>query len=246
MAVNVNVESILFFDIETAPLTASFSELSEDMQHLWADKAAKLQHSMPDRFNEQMTMDEQYRNAGVYAEFARVVCISVGFLNGGTFRVKSFYGENEYELLCGFKSMLDTAFDIRRPKALRFLCGHNIKEFDVPFVCRRMLINGIQLPEVLNIAGKKPWETSFIDTLELWKFGDFKSYTSLKTLTTIFGIPTPKDDIDGSQVRNVFYEEHDVERIATYCQKDVVATARVYLRMQLLPTISDESILYVK
>lgn len=112
-----------------------------------------------------------------------------------------------------------------------FVCGHNIKEFDIPFICRRMLVNGITIPESLNVSGKKPWETSFIDTLELWKFGDFKNYTSLKLLTAILGIPTSKDDIDGSQVASVYYNDKDINRISHYCEKDVVATAQVYLRL---------------
>lgn len=248
MAEKIDIQSILFFDIETVPLTASFAELNEEMQHLWADKAAKLQRSMPERFSAEIPIEEQFNNAGTYAEFARVACISVGYfadVEGETyFRVKSFYNDNEAVLLQEFKQMIEVAFSYKN--RLRYLCGHNIKEFDVPFICRRMLVNGIELPSVIDVAGKKPWETGFVDTLELWRFGDFKNYTSLKTLTAIFGIPTPKDDIDGSQVRDVYYNEHDIERIATYCQKDVVATARVYMRMRLLPFVTEEKIIIVK
>lgn len=248
MAEKLDVKSILFFDIETVPLTASFSELNEELQHLWADKAQRLQRSMPDRFSAEVPVEEQFNNAGTYAEFARVACISVGFfadVDGETcFRVKSFYNDDEAVLLQEFKRMIDAAFSYKG--RLRYLCGHNIKEFDVPFICRRMLVNGIELPSVIDVAGKKPWEVGFVDTLELWRFGDYKNYTSLKTLTAIFGIPTPKDDIDGSQVRNVYYEEHDLERIATYCQKDVVATARVYMRMRMLPFVAEDKIIIVK
>lgn len=248
MAEKLDVKSILFFDIETVPLTASFSELNEELQHLWADKAQRLQRSMPDRFSAEVPVEEQFNNAGTFAEFARVACISVGFfadVDGEIcFRVKSFYNDDEAVLLQEFKRMIEAAFSYKG--RLRYLCGHNIKEFDVPFLCRRMLVNGIELPSVIDVAGKKPWEVGFVDTLELWRLGDYKNYTSLKTLTAIFGIPTPKDDIDGSQVRNVYYEEHDIERIATYCQKDVVATARVYMRMRMLPFVPEEKIIIVK
>jgi DNA polymerase elongation subunit (family B) len=144
------------------------------------------------------------------------------------FRTKSFAGDDEQKLLNDFAELLAKFCSTKE----HTLCGHNIKEFDIPYICRRLLINNIQLPAVLQIAGKKPWEISFIDTLELWKFGDYKNYTSLKLLTAIFGIPTPKDDIDGSQVAEVYYKEKNIERIALYCQKDVVATAQVFLRMQ--------------
>ena len=126
------------------------------------------------------------------------------------------------------------------------LCGHNIKEFDIPFICRRTLINGLALPQIFQISGKKPWEISFIDTLELWKFGDFKNYTALKLLTAVFGIPTPKDDIDGSQVATVFYKENDIERISLYCQKDVLATAQVFLKLNGLELIKSNNIQFIR
>ncbi len=227
----VSLDKILFFDIETAPMVESFDALSEEMQHLWAEKYQKLQDRDPVRYAS--TPDDDWMQAAVFAEFSRVVCISVGFCyipkgeREWHLRTKSFCGTDERRILADFLELVGSFM----VSPYHNLCGHNIKEFDIPFVCRRALINGLQLPDALQIAGKKPWEVHFLDTLELWKFGDFKSYTSLKTLTAVFGIPTPKDDIDGSQVGRVYYEERDLQRISTYCQKDVVATAQVFLRM---------------
>lgn len=221
---------ILFFDIETVPQTAVFEDLSEEMQHAWDEKFNRLQTVIPDKYAGK-TSDWGFENgAGVYSEFAKIVCISVGVIyfkgRGKYIRLKSYAGDDEARILKDFGNMI-SHFAVTNQ---HFLCGHNIKEFDVPFVCRRMLINGIQIPSVLDVRGKKPWETTFLDTLEIWKFGDYKNYTSLKLLCAVFHIPTPKDDIDGSEVAGVYYKEHDVGRIATYCQKDVLATAQLFLR----------------
>ena len=182
---------------------------------------------------------------GIYSEFAKIVCISVGFMhydNGRRLmRTKSFAGDDEAQLLRDFSDMASRFLRTREHR----ICGHNIKEFDVPFICRRMLVNGLPLPSILDVAGRKPWETPFIDTMELWKFGDFKSFTSLKLLCAIFGIPTPKDDIDGSEVAAVYYDTHDVHRIAVYCEKDVVATAQVFLRMNGIGQLAPDDITHV-
>jgi len=215
-------DDILFLDIETVPQEKSFEDVNESLQALW-DKKSKYFRK------EDETPSDVYQRAGIYAEFGKIVCISVGIIHNvdgtKTFRVKSYAGADEKALLNDFAVMLSRSRQ-------KYLCGHNIKEFDVPFMARRMLINGIKLPESLNIAGKKPWEVNFIDTLDLWKFGDYKHYTSLNLLTNIFGIPSPKDDIDGSEVARVFYEENDIERIAVYCEKDVLATAQLFLRFK--------------
>ncbi len=215
-------DDILFLDIETVPQEKSFEDVEETLQELW-DKKSKYFRK------EDESPADVYQRAGIYAEFGKIVCISVGFIHTvnsvKTFRVKSYAGDDEKKLLSDFANMLNRSRQ-------KFLCGHNIKEFDVPFIARRMLINGIKLPESLNIAGKKPWEVNFIDTLDLWKFGDYKHYTSLNLLTNIFGIPSPKDDIDGSEVARVFYEEGDIDRIARYCEKDVLATAQLFLRFK--------------
>ena len=237
------LDKILFLDIETVPQTASIDELSPEMKHLWEDKFAIIKARMPEKYSEEATADYGYQNgAGIYAEFAKSVCISVGVIyfkgNEKHIRTKSFAGDDEVKLLREF-ALMASKFLV---SAQHYVCGHNIKEFDIPFICRRMLVNGITIPNALDVSGKKPWETSFIDTLELWKFGDFKNYTSLKLLTAIFGIPTPKDDIDGSQVASVYYNEQDVNRISLYCEKDVVATAQVYLRLCGEQTILPEHI----
>ncbi len=237
-----SLDKILFFDIETAPVVEHYEMLSDAMQHLWEEKFARLRQQLPQRYEQYETASEGWEQASIYAEFGRVVCISVGFCymkdKEWHLRTKSFCGDDERQLLIDFLELLGR-FMIT---PYHNLCGHNIKEFDVPYVCRRAIINGLGLPDVLNVAGKKPWEVKFIDTMELWKFGDYKSYTSLKTLTALFGIPTPKDDIDGSEVGRVYYKERDIERISVYCQKDVVATTQVFLHLMNEPHILPENI----
>jgi len=228
-------EDLLFIDIETVPAFQSFNLLSDSMQELWDKKSAYFR-------KDEQTAAEAYERAGIYAEFGRIICISVGIIlqrNGKRFfRLKSFFNHDEKIVLTEFGKML-TAFAADNNKNI---CGHNIKEFDLPYICRRMLINGIRIPAILDIAGKKPWEVKFVDTLELWKFGDFKNFTSLNLLTNIFNIPSPKDDIDGSQVAKVYYEEGNLDRIATYCEKDVLATAQLFLRFRGDELIDNENI----
>lgn len=237
-----SLDKILFFDIETAPVVERATDLSLELQDRWAEKYATLQRSSPAKYTTDPVTD--WQQAGIYAEFGRIVCISVGLCvyypseDEYHLRTKSFYGTDERSILSGFFSLL-ARFMVT---PYHNLCGHNSKEFDIPYICRRALINGVQLPDCLQIAGKKPWEVPFLDTMALWRFGDNKSFTSLKLLTALFGIPTPKDDIDGSEVANVYYHEHNVERISLYCEKDVVATAQVYLRLNGLPLIRKENI----
>lgn len=238
-----DLPKIMFLDIETVPQKADISEIPENLAHLWEEKYNLIRKRMPEKYTDETSAAEAFANsAGIYSEFGKIVCISVGFIYFKGlemhFRTKSFAGDNEKTILDDFTQLL-TKFCTTKEHTL---CGHNIKEFDIPYICRRMLINGISLPSVLQISGKKPWEISFIDTLELWKFGDYKNYTSLKLLTAIFGIPTPKDDIDGSQVAGVYYKEKDIERIAVYCQKDVVATTQVFLRMHNIQGFKTENI----
>lgn len=232
---NYKPEDILFLDIETVPQFESFELLPDAHKELWTAKAARI--SKPDD-----PMEEVYQRAGIYAEFGKIICISVGLMVNKNkrlfFRVKSFAGDNEKELLLDFVDMLDK-FSAKRNATL---CAHNGKEFDFPYIARRCLINGIDLPKILRIAGKKPWEVKFLDTMELWKFGDHKHYTSLNLLTHIFDIPTPKDDIDGSQVAQVYYKEKDLERIVKYCEKDVLAVAQLYLRYNNRPLIDENNI----
>ena len=185
------------------------------------------------------------KKAGIMAEFAKVVCISVGYLfkekGENHFRIKSFYGDEEKELLSDFILLLNKEFNTKS----HLLCAHNGKEFDFPFLARRILVNGLKLPKLLDIAGKKPWEVNHLDTMELWRFGDYKHYTSIKLLSALFNIPTPKDDIDGSQVARVYYEEKDLERIKTYCQKDTLTVAQLLLKYKGEDLIKEENIEFV-
>lgn len=222
----VRLDKILFLDIETVPQTYEFQDVDDKTRELFEAKTRFMQ-------NDEKSYEQLYNNrAGIYAEFGKIVCISVGFVNdtstGNQIRMKSFYHDDEETLLLQFKKLLDEHYN--SPHSI--LCGHNAKEFDFPYICRRMLIHGIKLPSVLNIAGKKPWEIAHIDTMELWKFGDFKAYTSLALLCHVFQIPTPKDDISGADVARVYYEENDLERIKVYCEKDVVALIQLFIKMR--------------
>ena len=223
---NVNIRNILFLDIENAPQHPSFDLVPNDWKDLWAKKAEVL---LRNRENE--TVESIYGRAGIYAEFGKVICISCGVVQGnGSGRkilLKSFYGDDEKLLLIEFVDMLKKwAFDNSK-----FLCAHNGKEFDFLFLYHRLIIKGNQINHVLNSAGKKPWEVNHLDTMELWKFGDYKNYTSLNLLAYSLGIPTPKDDLDGSMVGDVYWKERNILRIVTYCQKDVVTVAQVFLRL---------------
>ncbi|WP_299186073.1 3'-5' exonuclease [uncultured Aquimarina sp.] len=233
----INLEHVLFLDIETVPEQENFDKLTDEKKYLWADKT-KYQRK------EEFSPEEFYDRAGIWAEFGKIVCISVGYFafKGETrsFRTTSFYGE-EKQLLVDFKNLLETHFN--HPHHL--LCAHNGKEFDFPYIARRMIIHNISLPFKLNLFGKKPWEVPHLDTLDLWKFGDYKHYTSLKLLTNILGIPSPKDDIDGSQVRQVYYEENDIDRIVIYCEKDTVAVAQILLRLRQEELLDDDEVVSV-
>ena len=226
------VNNILFLDIETAPQHPSFEHMPDEWKELWIRKAGSLLKS-----REEETVESIYARAGIYAEFGKIICISCGLVTGTgdqkKLHLKSFYGDDEQELLSSFGEMLNR-WQNESPKRL---CAHNGKEFDFPYISRRMIINRLPLPEILNFSGKKPWEIPHLDTMELWKFGDFKSFTSLNLLAHALGIPTPKDDIDGSMVGDVYWKEHDLERIAHYCQKDVVTVAQIYLRIMGQPLI---------
>jgi uncharacterized protein YprB with RNaseH-like and TPR domain len=240
MLENVSPDHILFLDIETVPQRASYDDLEEEGRELWGRKAENLRKTELD------TPATLYHRAGIYAEFGKIVCISTGYLarKGGKerqFRIKSFYGDDERKLLQEFGALLDAHFNT----AQHLLCAHNGKEFDFPYMARRFLVNGLPLPGILDIAGKKPWEVRHLDTMELWKFGDFKSYTPLNLLASIFGIRSPKDDIDGSMVWFVYWKEKNLDRIVTYCQKDVVTVAQILLRMRGDALLKDDEIAIV-
>lgn len=237
MIKRINLEHILFLDIETVPQHQYFDDLDDTSKALWEQKSQYQR-------KEDLSAEEFYERAGIWAEFGKIVCISVGYFvlknNARNFRVTSFYGE-EIKILTDFKNLLETHFN----KSHHLLCAHNGKEFDFPYIARRMIINKIDIPFKLDLFGKKPWEVPHLDTLELWKFGDYKTFTSLKLMAHVLGIPSPKDDIDGSEVCKVFYEEKDIERIVVYCEKDTVTVAQILLRLRNEDILLDSEILSV-
>ena len=237
MISKIHLENILFLDIETVPEVQHFSELDETKQALW-------EHKSQYQRKENETAEDFYQRAGIWAEFGKIVCISVGYFtfkgDVRNFRVTSFFG-NEVKILKDFKNLIMAHFS----ETKHLLCAHTGKEFDFPYIARRMIINHIELPYKLNLFGKKPWEVPHLDTLDLWKFGDYKTYTSLKLLTNVLGIPSPKDDIDGSEVYSVFYEENDIDRIVTYCEKDTVAVAQIFLRLRGDELLHENEIIHI-
>ena len=237
MIEKINLNNILFLDIETVPEHQNYGILDEETRYLW-------EHKTQYQRKDEVSAEDFYERAGIRAEFGKIITISVGyFVNKGdirNFRVTSFWGD-EKKILNDFSNLLNTHF----MGAQHMLCGHNAKEFDIPFIARRMIIKGIALPNKLNLFGKKPWEVPHLDTLELWKFGDYKHFTSLKLLTKVLGIPSPKDDIDGSEVAHVFYVEDNIDRIITYCEKDVIAVAQIFLRLRREDLLIDDEIIHV-
>jgi 3'-5' exonuclease len=250
---NLDLTKILFLDIECVSEKAHFDELDERLQYLWHRKAKSL-GALPKEVEEdspeyQTALANSYREkAAIYAEFGKIICISVGVIarekdTPMTIRLKSFADHDEKVVLEQFSSLINKSFS---DPSRHSLCGHNIKEFDIPYICRRLMKHQMPLPNMLNLHGKKPWDTNyFIDTLVLWKFGDFKSFTSLSLLCAIFDIPTPKDDIDGSQVGRVYWDDDDLPRISVYCQKDVLAVAQVLLYLQQMPLLAEEAVIIV-
>lgn len=236
MLKSLDLSQVMVIDIETVPQYSSFHDVPPNLQELWELKT-HFQRSTD------QSAEEFYEKAGILAEFGKIICISLGIFSyqdkAYSLRIKSISGDDEKEILEQFSSLLE-----KQVPTLMF-CAHNGKEFDYPYLCRRLLVNGIEIPVQLQISGKKPWEVNHLDTMELWKFGDYKHYTSLNLLATILNIPTPKDDIDGSQVRQVYYEEKNLDRIVTYCQKDVVTTAQVLLKFKGMDIISAENITIV-
>ncbi len=237
MLEKIRLNHILFLDIETVPQEEYFDSLDDEMKALWE---LKTQYQRKDEYSPEAFYDR----AGIWAEFGKIVCLSVGYFilksDCRTFRVTSFFGE-EAKILKDFNNLLSNYFE--GPQFV--LCGHNAKEFDFPFIARRMIVNGIPLPSKLNLFGKKPWEIAHLDTMELWKFGDYKHYTSLKLLSKILGIPTSKDNIDGSQVGEVFYKEKNIDRIVTYCEKDVIAVAQILLKLRREDLLCEDEIIHV-
>jgi predicted PolB exonuclease-like 3'-5' exonuclease len=235
----IDLTQILVLDIETVPQYPSFTDLPENWQYLWSKKAATLLNL------ESQSESDVYPRAGIYAEFGKIICISCGFFSSAgrsyQFRVKSFYGDDEAKILSEFNHMLLRHFS----DPANSLCAHNGKDFDYPYIARRCLLNGLEIPDLLNTAGKKPWEIKLLDTMELWKFGDYKNFTSLELLAASFGIPTPKDDIDGSMVWTVYWNDKDLERIKKYCEKDVITVAQLLLKFKNEAMLEPEQIIMV-
>jgi len=245
----VDIANVLFLDVETVPGHADYEALSEEMQELWYVKSRSITRKSRDELSMDEAAELYFDRAGIFAEFGKIICISVGVVhrsredNRLRVRLTSFANKDEAQLLRDFGKMLGQYYnDPNR----HFLCGHNIKEFDIPYICRRMVVHQLELPELLNISGKKPWETKYLlDTMELWKFGDFKNFTSLRLLAALLGFPSPKDDIDGSQVGRIFWEDGDLERIAHYCEKDVLATVQLLLRYKRMPILEEDQVQHV-
>ena len=244
---NLDLTKVLFLDIETVSEHATYDHLDETFQGLWKLKTRQVLRQYDEPITEEQAVAAYPEKAGIYAEFGKIICISVGIvtrIKGQLgIRLKSFASDDEAELLRDFAKMVNQYYN--NPNQ-HFFCGHNLREFDVPYMCRRMLINQIELPRTMDISGKKPWETKhLLDTLEMWKFGDYKSYTSLELLAALFNIPTPKDDIDGSMIGDIYYHDQNLERIKEYCQKDVITLASIFLRMNNKPSLKKEEVIIV-
>lgn len=239
-----DLTDILFLDIETVSEQSVLEEVRPELANVWKHKSKRFYQEDDERSEDEFAADHYVDRAGIFAEFSKIVCISVGYLkkNGKsyTLRVKSFASHDEKELLEEFCQLMDRHFD---NPSKHYLCGHNIQEFDIPFICRRLVINNMDLPRLLNISGKKPWQVAHIyDTMVMWRFGDYKNYTSLSLLTAALKIPSPKDDISGSEVGSVYWHDNDLERIVTYCEKDVVAVVQIALRYAGCDLLEEEDI----
>ena len=238
MNLKIKMTHVLFLDIETVPQEQFWSDVPKTTKELYAQKTAyqRKENVFPKDF---------YERAGIWAEFGKIICISVAYFTEREkqrhLRVSSFYGDHEKQILLDFKKLLDTHFN----KSTHLLCAHNGKEFDFPYIARRMIIHQIELPSKLNLFGKKPWEVPHLDTMELWKFGDYKHYSSLQLLTSTLGIPSPKEDIQGSDVASVYYKEKNLERIVRYCENDTIAVAQLLLRFNNDQLVEKDEIIKV-
>ncbi len=236
--INPATENLLFIDIETAPQFAEFTGVPAPLQKLWEEKMVRQRI-----LKENETIPESYNRAGLYAEFGKVICIVTGFFEKDTFQLRSFSGDDEKKVLLEFSAFLEKFTEHRKPQPIQ-LCAHNGKEFDYPYIARRMLINKVVIPSILDNSGKKPWEVSLIDTLELWKFGDYKAFTSLNLLAYIFGLPSPKQELDGSKVGSTYWQKRDLESIVKYCCTDVVTLANVYLCLKGNEPFNENIVVY--
>ena len=249
MLEKLDIANVLFLDIETVSAQATYQTLDDRFKALWRIKCKSILRNYDEEVEEEQAEVLYGERAAIFAEFGKIVCISVGIIVRNAdksfgVRLKSFANDDEAILLQDFSKLIEQFYN---NPTKHYFCGHNIREFDMPYICRKMVVNQLVLPKILDIGGKKPWETKyFLDTMELWKFGDYKSYTSLNLLTALFGIPSPKDDIDGSQVGKTYWEEKALDRIATYCEKDVLAVVQLLLKYKRLPLLEAAQIIHVE
>ena len=237
----IDIKNTLIIDIETVSATHSFNELDDRLKKQWDRKAALI------RNEENLDSEELFfERAGIYAEFGKIICIAFGMYaktetgNLGL-RIKAYGSQNEKEVLLNFKDLIDNKLD----RENLILCAHNGKEFDYPYLCRRYLVNEMAIPFALQIAGKKPWEIKHMDTMEIWKFGERKNYTSLDLLAAIFNIDSSKVKMDGSMVNKVYYQDNDLDKIVEYCKEDVLVTANLLLKLNLMPAIARKDVVFV-
>jgi predicted PolB exonuclease-like 3'-5' exonuclease len=245
----IDISNVLFLDVECVSEKPTYEDLNDDFKKLWQMKSKQVLRKYDEEVTEEAAAALYPEKAAIFAEFGKIVCISVGFVTRRAtdkklvIRLKSYADDDEKALLQSFCELLTQHY---KDPYKHYLCGHNIKEFDIPYICRRMVINQLPFPKMLDIQGKKPWETKhLLDTMELWKFGDRKSYTSLKMLAAVLGFPSPKDDIDGSEVGRVYWENKELDRIAIYCEKDVLATAQLFFKFKLMPIMEEDQIIFV-
>jgi DNA polymerase elongation subunit (family B) len=244
----VDIVNVLFLDIETVSESRSYDDLTDEFKKLWKLKARGVLKKYDEEITDEEAADSYAERAGIFAEFGKICCISVGIVTRNKegemkVRIKSYADHDERRVLEDFSKLLNLHFNNSKK---HYFCGHNIKEFDIPYICRRMLIHQMEFPDLLDISGKKPWDLEYmLDTLTLWKFGDFKNYTALKVLTACFGIPSPKDDIDGSEVGKTYWELDDLERIAVYCEKDVLAVVHLLMKYKLMPLLEGDAVQFV-
>ncbi len=235
------LKNILFLDIETVSCAPDYESLDDRLKPLWLKKADFL------RNEEGLTPEELFfKKAGIYSEFGKIITIGIGYFTQTEsgelgFRVKSLSSDDEKDVLLDFKNLMENKLDQNKIS----LCAHNGKEFDFPYLCRRLLINQMEIPEILNLSGKKPWEVRHLDTIEMWKFGDRKNYTSLDLLAAIFNISSSKKDIDGTMVNHVYFVEKDLKKIADYCRNDVVVTSQIYLKLKHFLELNPDNITWL-
>lgn len=244
-----------FVDTETIPGYKDFNDMPEELARMYERKFGhELANNDPDKFD---NFEDHYRaRAALYPEFGKIVCLVIGVIfvddkdKQEKLKLKTLCGRHEDKLLAEAAPIIDK-FDS--------LVGHNSKEFDFPYLCKRFYVHGIQLPQILNIAGKKPWEVSLIDTMELWRFGSFKGSTSLELFAHCLGLPSPKQDMTGADVAKVYYEMFDhmkdgelpfeaesaaIQKIGKYCQGDVVTLANCYRKLKYQSVIASENVIY--